>query len=77
MGWYFLLNQFAASSRLQQDLHQLWLQSLNNLLPTFIHRDEALAAKQPLGECNLQSLAAEEVMTLANWCLINVTERGL
>ncbi|HDL8055145.1 TPA: cellulose synthase operon protein YhjQ [Yersinia enterocolitica] len=80
-GCHFLLNQFAASSRLQQDLHQLWLQSLDRLLPTFIHRDEAmaeaLAAKQPLGEYSAQSLAAEEVITLANWCLINVAESSL
>ncbi|EOI7493088.1 TPA: cellulose biosynthesis protein BcsQ [Yersinia enterocolitica] len=78
---HFLLNQFSASSRLQQDLHQLWLQSLNSLLPIFIHRDEAmaeaLAAKQPLGEYSAQSLAAEEMMTLANWCLINAAESGL
>lgn len=80
-GCHFLLNQFSASSRLQQDLHQLWLQSLDSLLPIFIHRDEAmaeaLAAKQPLGEYSVQSLAAEEVMTLANWCLINAVESGL
>ncbi|CNC70878.1 cellulose synthase [Yersinia frederiksenii] len=80
-GSHFLLNQFSAGSRLQQDLHQLWLQSLDKLLPTFIHRDEAmaeaLAAKQPLGEYSAQSLAAEEVMTVANWCLINVAESGL
>ncbi|HDL7762641.1 TPA: cellulose synthase operon protein YhjQ [Yersinia enterocolitica] len=80
-GCHFLLNQFSASSRLQQDLHQLWLQSLDSLLPIFIHRDEAmaeaLAAKQPLGEYSVQSLAAEEVMTLANWCLINAAESGL
>ncbi|HHG9961030.1 TPA: cellulose biosynthesis protein BcsQ [Yersinia enterocolitica] len=78
---HFLLNQFSASCRLQQDLHQLWLQSLNSLLPIFIHRDEAmaeaLAAKQPLGEYSAQSLAAEEMMTLANWCLINAAESGL
>ncbi|CCV59701.1 cellulose biosynthesis protein BcsQ [Yersinia enterocolitica] len=78
---HFLLNQFSASSRLQQDLYQLWLQSLNSLLPIFIHRDEAmaeaLAAKQPLGEYSAQSLAAEEMMTLANWCLINAVESGL
>ncbi|EON3356064.1 cellulose biosynthesis protein BcsQ [Yersinia enterocolitica] len=80
-GCHFLLNQFSASSRLQQDLHQLWLQSLDSLLPIFIHRDEAmaeaLAVKQPLGEYSAQSLAAEEVMTLANWCLINAAESGL
>ncbi|CNL56744.1 cellulose synthase [Yersinia aleksiciae] len=80
-GCHFLLNQFTASSRLQQDLHQLWLQSLDTLLPIFIHRDEAmaeaLAAKQPLGEYSAQSLASEEMVTLANWCLINVADRGL
>ncbi|AKA38813.1 cellulose biosynthesis protein BcsQ [Yersinia ruckeri] len=72
---HFLLNQFSATSRLQQDMHQLWLQNLRNLLPLFIHRDEAvteaLAAKQPLGEYASQSLAADEVNTLANWCLIH------
>ncbi|AKP33752.1 cellulose biosynthesis protein BcsQ [Yersinia aleksiciae] len=81
VGCHFLLNQFTASSRLQQDLHQLWLQSLDTLLPIFIHRDEAmaeaLAAKQPLGEYSAQSLASEEMVTLANWCLINVADRGL
>ena len=40
------------ASQLQQDLHQLWLQTLSGLLPVVIHRDEALAealaVKQPL-----------------------------
>lgn len=40
-----------------------------------IHRDEAmaecLAAKQPVGEFRSDALAAEEILTLANWCLLN------
>ncbi|WP_440530380.1 cellulose synthase operon protein YhjQ/BcsQ, partial [Serratia nevei] len=50
------------------------------LLPVVIHRDEALAealaVKQPLGEYRPESLAADEVLTLANWCLINL-KRGV
>ncbi|EGW6660735.1 cell division protein, partial [Salmonella enterica subsp. enterica serovar Infantis] len=45
------------------------------LLPIVIHRDEAMAecmaSKQPLGEYRSDSLAAEEVLTLANWCLLH------
>ena len=45
------------------------------LLPMLIHRDEAmaecLAAKQPVGEFRSDALAAEEILTLANWCLLN------
>ncbi|MDI8507205.1 cell division protein, partial [Salmonella enterica subsp. enterica serovar Lubbock] len=43
--------------------------------PIVIHRDEAMAecmaSKQPLGEYRSDSLAAEEVLTLANWCLLH------
>jgi cellulose synthase operon protein YhjQ len=77
---HFLINHYSSASRLQQDLHQLWLQTLSGLLPVVIHRDEALAealaAKQPLGEYRPESLAADEVLTLANWCLINL-KRGV
>ncbi|MDE1188648.1 MAG: cellulose biosynthesis protein BcsQ [Pantoea sp.] len=72
----FLINQFNANSRLQQDLHQLWISSLNNLIPQVIHRDEALAEalmmKQPVGEYRPHALASEEINTLANWLLLNV-----
>ncbi len=77
-GCRFLINQYFAASQLQQDLHQLWLQTLGGLLPVVIHRDEAmaesLAVKQPLGEYRPESLAADEVLTLANWCLINLKD---
>ncbi|PVZ82171.1 cellulose synthase operon protein YhjQ [Serratia sp. S1B] len=72
----FLVNGYSAASLLQQDLHQLWLQTLEGLLPLVIHRDEALAealaVKQPLGEYRPESLAADEILTLANWCLLNL-----
>ncbi|MBK4716790.1 cellulose synthase operon protein YhjQ [Enterobacterales bacterium BIT-L3] len=75
LGSYLLVNGFQVSSRLQDDIWQMWLQSHKNLTPLVIHQDEAMAecaaAKQPLGEYQPQSLAAEEVMTLANWCLLN------
>jgi cellulose synthase operon protein YhjQ len=77
-GCRFLINHYFAASQLQQDLHQLWLQTLGGLLPVAIHRDEAmaeaLAVKQPLGEYRPESLAADEVLTLANWCLINLKD---
>lgn len=72
----FLLNQFQANSQSQQDLQQLWQSSLPGLIPLTIHRDEAMAEallmKQPVGEYRPQSLAAEEIITLANWLLINL-----
>lgn len=74
----FLLNQFSSISQSQQDLHLLWLSSLAAMIPLLIHRDEALAesllSKQPLGEYRPLSLAAEEVATLAAWCLVNLRE---
>ncbi|HBX5997268.1 TPA: glycosyltransferase [Klebsiella pneumoniae] len=70
-----LINDLRVGSQLQEDLYQLWLESQPRILPVTIHRDEAmaecLAAKQPLGEYRQDSLAAEEVLTLANWCLIH------
>lgn len=74
-GAHLLLNDLRIGSQLQDDLYQVWLQTQRRLLPTVIHRDEAmaecLAAKQPLGEYRMDSLAAEEIMTLANWCLLH------
>lgn len=75
---HLLINQYSSASPLQQDLHQLWLQTLPGLLPLVIHRDEALAealaVKQPLGEYRPESLAADEILTLANWCLLNLQD---
>lgn len=75
-GNLFLLNQFFPLSKSQQDLHQLWLTTLDNLIPLSVHRDEAVAEallnKQPFTEYRPQSLAAEEMMTFASWALINL-----
>ncbi|ECQ3049036.1 cellulose biosynthesis protein BcsQ [Salmonella enterica] len=69
-GAHILINDLRIGSQLQDDLYQVWLQSQRRLLPIVIHRDEAMAecmaSKQPLGEYRSDSLAAEEVLTLAN-----------
>lgn len=72
---HILINDLRVGSQLQEDLYQVWLQSQRRLLPIAIHRDEAMAecmaAKQPLGEYRHDSLAAEEILTLASWCLLH------
>lgn len=74
-GAHILINDLRIGSQLQDDLYQVWLQSQRRLLPIVIHRDEAMAecmaSKQPLGEYRSDSLAAEEVLTLANWRLLH------
>ena len=79
-GTFLLANQLLATSKLQEDIYQLWLQSLPSLLPMVIHRDESMAeasaAKQPVGEYYPHSLATEEIMTLANWCLLHFDADG-
>lgn len=80
-GAHILINDLRIGSQIQDDLYQVWLQSQRRLLPTVIHRDEAmvecLGAKQPLGEYRADALAAEEILTLANWCLLHcATPKG-
>lgn len=78
-GAHILINDLRIGSQIQDDLYQVWLQSQRRLLPMIVHRDEAiaecLASKQPLGEYRGDSLAAEEILTLANWCLLHYTGR--
>lgn len=73
---YYLINQYNAAYQLQRDLLQLWQYTIPDLLPLLIHRDEAIAeafaVKQPLGEYGSNSLAAQELRTLANWCLAHI-----
>ncbi|MEB7557152.1 cellulose biosynthesis protein BcsQ [Kluyvera cryocrescens] len=70
-----LINGLRMGSPLQEDLFQVWLQTQRRMLPVVVHADEAmaesLANKQPLGEYRHDSLAAEEMITLANWCLMH------
>ncbi len=72
---HILINDLRIGSHIQDDLYRIWLQSQPRMLPVTIHRDEAiaecLAAKQPLGEYRSDSLAAEEMITLANWCVMH------
>lgn len=76
----YLLNLFNANSKVQQDLHQLWISTLRNLIPLMIHRDEALFEallnKQPLGEYRPLALASEEITTLANWLMMHIREES-
>ncbi|MCC9584619.1 cellulose synthase operon protein YhjQ/BcsQ, partial [Enterobacter hormaechei] len=44
-------------------------------MDAFIARRISLASKQPLGEYRSDSLAAEEILTLANWCLLHFAKR--
>ena len=78
VGCHLLINRYLPTSRLQHDIYQLWLQTLEGVLPVIVHLDEAvaeaLAAKQPLGEYRPDSNAADEIVTLANWCLIHSSE---
>ncbi|HFZ8994690.1 TPA: cellulose biosynthesis protein BcsQ [Citrobacter freundii] len=80
-GAHILINDLRIASQLQDDLYQVWLQSQRHLLPMVIHRDEAMAEsmamKQPLGEYRSDSLAAEEIVTLANWCLLHYADKRL
>ncbi|MGS9154596.1 cellulose synthase operon protein YhjQ/BcsQ, partial [Salmonella enterica subsp. enterica serovar Infantis] len=72
---HILINVLRIGSLLQDDMYQVWMKSQRRLRHIVIHRDEAMeecmASKQPLGEYRSVSLAAEEVLTLANWCLLN------
>ncbi|XTZ38593.1 cellulose biosynthesis protein BcsQ [Salmonella enterica] len=74
-GAQILVNDLRVGSQLQDDIWQIWLQSQRHMVPIAIHRDESmaesLAAKQPAGEYRSDALAAEEILTLANWCLLN------
>lgn len=76
---HILINDLRLNSQIQDDLYQIWLQSQRRLLPMVIHRDEGmaecLASKQPLGEYRSDALAAEEILTLANWCLLQYANR--
>ncbi|AMO46637.1 cellulose synthase operon protein YhjQ [Kosakonia oryzendophytica] len=78
VGTHILINDLRVGSQLQDDLWQVWLQSQRRMLPIYIHRDEAMAecmaAKQPLGEYRADALAAEEMLTLANWCLLHCAQ---
>lgn len=69
-----LVNRFDPISQLQRDLLLLWRERLGaRLAPQVVHRDEAMAGalawKSPLGHYGGDSLAAQDVRSLATWCI--------
>jgi MinD-like ATPase involved in chromosome partitioning or flagellar assembly len=73
-GTLLLVNRFDPGSQLQRDLLLVWRNHYAaRLLPVAIHFDEALrealAFKQPLSQYAADSLAAQDILSLATWCL--------
>lgn len=78
---YLLVNRFDPASLLQRDLLLIWRKLFRGrMLPLAIHRDEAmreaLAFKKPVGEHSPASLAAQDALSLATWCLAQRQERS-
>lgn len=68
-----LVNRFDPISQLQRDLLLLWGERHAQLIPQVIHRDEAMAGalawKSPVGYYAPDSLATQDVRSLATWLL--------
>lgn len=73
---YLLVNNLQVASILQNDIYQIWSHTQQAIIPVAFHADEAMAEscamKKPVGEYSPHALIAEEAVTLANWCLINL-----
>jgi len=78
---FLLVNGLQVASKLQHDIHQVWCHTQQAIVPVALHADEAMAEscamKKPVGEYSPHALIAEEVITLANWCLINLAGQRL
>lgn len=74
---YLLVNSLQVGSKLQNDIYQVWYHTQPTIIPVALHTDEAMAEsyamKKPIGEYSPHALIAEEMVTLANWCLINLS----
>lgn len=72
---FLLVNGLQVTSKLQNDIYQVWCHTQQTIIPVALHADEAMAEscamKKPVGEYSPHALIAEEVINLANWCLIN------
>lgn len=71
---WLLVNRYDPTRRLSQDLWLLWQTHLQDcLVPSCLHEDEAvreaLAARQLLAAHAPDSLFAEDLRSLATWCL--------
>lgn len=69
---FLLVNKFNPASQLQCDLKKLWQNTLQSLIPVFIHLDEAVseafAFKQPVGRYAPSNMSAQDMTSLACWC---------
>jgi cellulose synthase operon protein YhjQ len=77
---YYLINHYEPLSQLQRDLRLLWQHSLKaTLAPQVLYRDEsmgeALAHKMPVTRYNPDSLAAQNALSIAVWCLARLGKR--
>lgn len=71
---HLLINRFDPVSQLQRDLLLIWRKQYGaRLLPLNVHQDEAMreaqAFKMPVGAYAEASLVAQDVLSLATWCL--------
>ncbi|WPN64350.1 cellulose biosynthesis protein BcsQ [Pseudomonas sp. P9_35] len=71
---HLLINRFDPVSQLQRDLLLIWRKQYGaRLLPLNVHQDEAMreaqAFKMPVGAYSEASLVAQDVLSLATWCL--------
>ena len=70
-----LVNRFDPASQFQRDLLLLWQHHYaQSLLPIHLHADEAmaesLARREPVGRYAPGSLIAQDIISLASWCLL-------
>ncbi|MFJ7882739.1 cellulose biosynthesis protein BcsQ [Pseudomonas sp. NPDC096917] len=70
-----LVNRYDPASQLQRDLLLLWQHHYaQSLVPISLHTDEAmaeaLARREPAGRSAPGSLIAQDIISLASWCLL-------
>lgn len=70
-----LVNRFNAARQLQRDLLLIWQHRYaHKLLPLILHADEAmaeaLAQREPAGRYAPGSLIAQDILSLASWCVL-------
>lgn len=75
-SYMFLINRFLCQSELQNDIEAVWQDRLSNILPVVVHEDQALfeslAQKSPVGLGSKDSMVANQMLSLATWCIANL-----
>ena len=71
----FVVNRYDAGSQLQRDLALIWHHRYAaSVVPINLHADEAmgeaLASREPVGRYAPGSLIAQDIISLASWCLL-------